>query len=171
MAGTTNFIVRADGQAYFAGSLGIGTTNPVKPLDVSGTIRTSANTATGDAGGIVFPDGTPQTTAWTGVLCGGDYAEAVKAADGKKAYGPGDVLVLSEGGKQDVAKASEPYSTMVAGIYATKPGVVGRRQSLAMETDNLPWPWWESFQRRSAPRTVRFAAAICWSPHRPPALQ
>ncbi len=118
------------------GSVGIGTTAPGKPLDVSGTIRTSATGS--DTGGVVYPDGTQQTTAWTGVLCGGDYAEAVDAKGSRKSYEPGDVLVIGDDSSGEVQKSAEPYSTMVAGIFATKPGVIGRRQTLVQDATELP---------------------------------
>lgn len=46
------------------GTVGIGTTSPGKPLDVSGTIRTSA--AGVDTGGIIYPDGSQRnpTRLW-----------------------------------------------------------------------------------------------------------
>jgi len=113
-----------------AGNVGIGTTSPAYNLDVAGAIHTST--------ALYLPDGTKQTTAWTGVLCGGDYAEAVNPSGGKKSYEPGDVLVLTSGADNEVQKSAEPYSTMVAGIYATKPGVIGRRESLVREADELP---------------------------------
>jgi hypothetical protein len=112
------------------GNVGIGTMFPGYSLDVSGKIHTNNS--------VVYPDGSSQTTAWTGVLCGGDYAEAMNALGGKKLYEPGDVLVLTSGTENDVQKSSEPYSTMVAGIYATKPGVIGRRQSLTKDSNELP---------------------------------
>jgi hypothetical protein len=141
---------RADGLAFYtntqdspaaervrinnAGNVGIGTTSPGATLEVDGNIKlTSASGAS-----ITFQDGTAQTTAWTGVLCGGDYAESVDVTGDRKHYEPGDVLVLDSNANGNVAKSSEPYSTMVAGIYATKPGVIGRRQSLADSTGDIP---------------------------------
>ena len=47
-----------------SGNLGIGTTNPLAKLEINGNLRFTA-------------DGSVQTTAWTGTLCGGDYAESV----------------------------------------------------------------------------------------------
>lgn len=107
------------------GNVGIGTTSPQAALEINGNLRFTA-------------DGSIQKTAWTGVLCGGDYAEAVNASGEKKSYEPGDVLVLASNANGNVEKSSEPYSTMVAGIYATKPGVIGRRQSLVKDADELP---------------------------------
>ena len=89
-------------------------------------------------GSLPDPSGIVQTTPWTGVLCGGDYAEAVNAAGSRKTYEPGDVLVIGDGAEGEVQKSAEPYSTMVAGIFATKPGVIGRRQSLLKEADEIP---------------------------------
>ena len=121
-------VMRIDG----SGNVGIKNPAPAYALDVAGTIRSSS-------GGMIYPDGSSQTTAWTGVLCGGDYAEAVEASGDLKRYGPGDVLVLSSNNKDgEVEKASEPYSTMVAGVYATRPGVIGRRQTLSKDSPDVP---------------------------------
>jgi hypothetical protein len=76
-----------------------------------------------------FPDGSTQTTGFNSTLCGGDYAESVDVSGDRKNYEPGDVLVLQEDGPADVHKSTESYSTLVAGIYSTKPGLVGRRQT------------------------------------------
>ena len=111
-------------------NVGIGTTAPAYNLDVAGVARAQS--------GIIYPDGNKQTTAWTGVLCGGDYAEAVNAKGSRKTYEPGDVLVIGDGPDGEVEKSAEPYSTMVAGIFATKPGVIGRRQSLLKESEEIP---------------------------------
>jgi len=112
------------------GNVGIGTTSPQYTLDVAGSVHAS--------GPVYYQDGSQQTTAWTGVLCGGDYAEAVDASGDHKHYEPGDVLVLGSGADGDVEKSAEPYSTMVAGIFATKPGVVGRRETLSKSAQEIP---------------------------------
>lgn len=127
------------------GKVGIGTTTPAQLLEVNGNAQVDG-TLTGSSGGAVnvgangftFSDSSNQTTAWTGVLCGGDYAEAVDAAGDRKSYQPGDVLVLSTGKESDVEKSAQPYSTMVAGIFATKPGVIGKRQSMTHDTSDIP---------------------------------
>lgn len=120
---------------YFSGgSVGIGTTTPGSALEVNGSVKLTS----GSGASITYQDGTSQNTAWTGVLCGGDYAEAMNAAGGKSKYQPGDVLVLADGNADDVQKSAESYSTMVAGIYATKPGVIGRREALAKSTTDIP---------------------------------
>jgi len=123
------------------GNVGIGTTSPAGMLSVGassqfqvssvGAVSTPSITFTGANGGS-------QTTPWTGVLCGGDYAEAVNAKGSLKTYEPGDVLVIGDDADGEVQKSVEPYSTMVAGIYATKPGVIGRRQTLLKEDEELP---------------------------------
>ncbi len=94
-----------------------------------------------NGGGIVFPggsgahmifqDGTVQSTAWNGVLSGGDYAESVNVSGDRERYEPGDVLVIDPATEGNFLKSSAPYSTAVTGIYSTKPGVVGRRQLTA----------------------------------------
>lgn len=112
---------------FASGNIGIGIANPQAKLEINGGLRFSGD-----------PSGTVQTTAWTGVLCGGDYAEAMNPVGGKKLYEPGDVLVLAADGKGAIAKSSEPYSSLVAGIYATKPGVIGRRATLIKDGDEVP---------------------------------
>ena len=111
------------------GNVGIGTTSPGYALDVAGQGRAS--------GGIVFPNGV-QTVAYTGTTCGGDYAESVNAGGDRAKYEPGDVLVIASDEKNDVVKSSEPYSPLVAGVYSTKPGTVGRRQTTPKSPDEIP---------------------------------
>ena len=112
------------------GNVGIGTTNPGAKLDVNGGMKLSASGSS-----LTFADGTSQTTAWTGALCGGDYAESVDVSNSRMHYEPGDVLVLMPDNPGKVLKSVEPYSTVVSGIYSTKPGVVGRWQ-LTPKTDS-----------------------------------
>jgi hypothetical protein len=79
-------------------------------------------------GPIYFSDDTVQSTAWNGTLCGGDYAESVDISGDRTLYEPGDVMVISDIDSADVTRSSQPYSTLIAGVYSTRPGVLGRRQ-------------------------------------------
>jgi hypothetical protein len=112
-----------------SGNVGVGAASPAYKLDVSGTIRSSS-------GGVVFPDTTTQTTAWTGVLCGGDYAESVNVTGARAQYEPGDVIVIDADNPGKFLKSSGQYSTLVTGVYSTKPGVVGRRQGVGADAAN-----------------------------------
>jgi hypothetical protein len=58
-------------------------------------------------------------------IAGSDFAEVFEAVGGKEAFEPGDVVVVSENGKQSVEKSSHPYDTRVVGVYSTRPGVLG----------------------------------------------
>jgi hypothetical protein len=42
-------------------------------------------------------------------------------------YEPGDVIVIDTASPGKFAKSDRAYSRMVAGVYSTKPGLVGRR--------------------------------------------
>jgi len=116
------------------GRLGIGTTTPSAALEVYGNVKLSS----GSGGSITFPDATTQSTAWTGSLCGGDYAESVDVSGKRAQYEPGDVLEIDERNPAQFLKVAEPYSTAVAGIYSTKPGAVGRRQTTPKNADEVP---------------------------------
>lgn len=106
-------------------NVGIGTASPGAKFELNGSMKLTS----GSGGSITFADGTQQTTAWSGVLCGGDYSESMDVTGDHKRYAPGDVLVLDADKPGKILKSAEPYSSSVAGIYATKPGILGRRQA------------------------------------------
>ena len=54
---------------------------------------------------------------------GADVAEYFDVEGERKTYEPGDVLVISQTSDRKVEKSSTPYSTLVSGVYATKPGL------------------------------------------------
>ncbi|MDR6463860.1 collagen-like protein [Chryseobacterium sediminis] len=103
-----------------------GNTNP--PL----TVETHSN------GSIaLFKSGNPGTvnvarinSAGRGFFNGGtqnsgaDVAEVFDVNGNISQYEPGDILVISTKADRTVEKSSTPYSTLVAGVYATKPGVL-----------------------------------------------
>lgn len=118
----------------FSGNVGIGTATPGATLEVNGNVKLTS----GSGGSITFQDGTTQTTAYTGTTCGGDYAESVDVSGNRKHFGPGDVLVIDPDHSGKFLKSAEPYSTSVTGIYSTKPGTVGRRQTGPKNPDEVP---------------------------------
>lgn len=60
-----------------------------------------------------------------GFHTGADFAELMTTEDDPTSYEPGDVLVISLEADRSARLSSEPYSTLVLGIYSTDPGVVG----------------------------------------------
>jgi hypothetical protein len=121
---------------FEGGNVGIGTVTPGAKLEVNGNVKLTANSGAS----ITFADGTTQSTAYTGVTCGGDYAESVDVIGARTSYEPGDVLVIGTSVGSDVAKSTEPYSTLVTGVYSTKPGVVGRRQTSDLKASKTEVP-------------------------------
>jgi len=76
----------------------------------------STNVARIDRTGKGFFDGGTQSS-------GADVAEEFDVAGARSSYSPGDVLVISTTGDRQVEKCITPYSRLVVGVYATKPGV------------------------------------------------
>ena len=56
---------------------------------------------------------------------GGDYADLMPAADSAEALEPGDVLVIDPELGEAVRRSFEPSSPLLAGVYSTKPSVLG----------------------------------------------
>lgn len=77
----------------------------------------NANVARINKAGRGFFNGGTQTN-------GADVAEAFDVEGSVSEYEMGDILVISTNTDRTVEKSSEPYSDLVAGVYATKPGVL-----------------------------------------------
>jgi hypothetical protein len=57
-------------------------------------------------------------------MSGADLAEYFDVEGSRNTYETGDVLVISVHSDRKVEKSSTAYSTLVAGVYATKPGIL-----------------------------------------------
>jgi hypothetical protein len=100
-----------NGNALIAEVAGSGAGNPAV-FKANG-----ANVARIDKNGKGFFNGGTQNS-------GADVAEAFDVSGDKKDYEPGDVLIISTSSDRKVEKSNAAYSTLVAGVYATKPGVL-----------------------------------------------
>lgn len=67
---------------------------------------------------------------------GADVAEAFDVNGNISEYEPGDILVISTKADRTVEKSSSPYSTLVAGVYATKPGVLLTEEHIDIDISN-----------------------------------
>lgn len=67
---------------------------------------------------------------------GADVAEAFEVEGSVATYGPGDVLVISTSNDRRVEKCQEPYSTLVAGVYATKAAVLLTERDIEANLDD-----------------------------------
>jgi hypothetical protein len=73
-------------------------------------------------------------------VAGSDFAEALPGRGGKEAYEPGDVLVVSTQSRGAVEKSRKPNDTLVAGVYSTRPGMLGadKNGTSRVDPDELP---------------------------------
>jgi len=102
----------AEGGTAFESELVTVTSGNLAVFKVDGTNVARIN----QAGRGFFNGGTQNS--------GADVAEAFDVTGNIKEYEAGDVLAISTNKDRAVEKSSEPYSTLVAGVYATKPGVL-----------------------------------------------
>lgn len=100
---------------------GTGNTLLINHQGPSGSVAVfqsaSANVARINKAGRGFFNGGTQNS-------GADVAESFAVTGSSNAYEAGDVLVIATDADRTVEKSSTPYSTLVAGVYATKPGVL-----------------------------------------------
>jgi len=102
--GTTNYgIYSAAGTNYFNGKIGIGTTNPSKPLDVVGDINVSGTIE----GGIIKAK----------------YQDVAEWVDSSQELTAGTVVVLDPAKANQVVAATQAYDSRVAGVISLKPGI------------------------------------------------
>ncbi|KPE51740.1 beta strand repeat-containing protein [Chryseobacterium indologenes] len=70
---------------------------------------------------------------------GADVAEAFDVEGSVSEYEMGDILVISTNSDRTVEKSSKPYSDLVAGVYATKPGVLLAEEHIDSDiSDKVP---------------------------------
>lgn len=67
---------------------------------------------------------------------GADVAEAFDVNGNISEYEPGDILTISTTADRMVEKSSRPYSNLVAGVYATKPGVLLTEEHIDTDLSN-----------------------------------
>jgi hypothetical protein len=122
-AWTPNF---SNGRAARLVNFNTGNTNPVLTVEQhsNGSIAVfksgnpgTVNVARINAAGRGFFNGGTQTG-------GADIAESFETIGLTSNYEPGDILIISTTKDRAVEKSSTPYSSLVAGVYATKPGVL-----------------------------------------------
>lgn len=127
-AGTANSLwVQHDGNGASTTGIPASTTNNLAVFNANGT-----NVARIDRTGKAFFNGGSQTG-------GADIAEAFDVLGDRATYSPGDVLVISTTAPRMMEQSSMPYSTLVAGVYATKPGVILTERNVdADHSDRVP---------------------------------
>jgi hypothetical protein len=61
---------------------------------------------------------------------GADFAESMAVTGDRNKYVAGDLLVIDPSASRRLALAQQPYSTLVAGIYSTRPGMLGSTRTV-----------------------------------------
>lgn len=97
------------------GNLYLGMTNTVHKFRV-------------DTNGVAYADG-------GFVASGADFAESVSVRGQSSLYLPGDLLEIASGAHRTLTLSQLPYSTRVAGIYSTKPGVLASPHAMDEKID------------------------------------
>jgi hypothetical protein len=134
------------GQTNATTGLGIGVNGLTSSPDgfggsftnlAGGNIMRGVNNATVvfrvDGNGTVFANGGLQPG-------GADFAESMVVSGDRSRYGSGDLLVIDTKSERKLELSQGAYSTLVAGIYSTKPGMLGstRKADEAAAQDEVP---------------------------------
>jgi len=98
------------------GNLYLGMTNTVHKFRV-------------DTNGVAYADG-------GFVASGADFAESVAVRGQRSLYQPGDLLEIASGAHRTLTLSQLSYSTRVAGIYSTKPGVLASPHAMDEKMDD-----------------------------------
>lgn len=100
-------------------------------------------------------DGTGKGYFDGGTHTGGvDFAESVAVAKEFAQHEPCDLLIMNATGKRQLKLSSEPYSTLVAGIYSTKPGVLATPHKMDEAAANEPAGYRRHRSLQSEQKTV-----------------
>lgn len=124
-----NQICTSSGCVGQPGNAGVFTTGPGGNVLAGYVTDSSFNwipVARIDSSGKGFFDGGTQTG-------GADFAESVRYS-GQGTREPGDLMAIDSSAKRQLILASDPYSTLVAGIYSTKPGVLATPHKMDAST-------------------------------------
>lgn len=104
-AGTTAYFVNRAFGDIIRGAVSQGYNPDIAKFRVDGT-------------GRVFADGGFQPS-------GADFAESIAVSGERSKYAAGDLLAIDPTADRHLKLAQQSYSTLVAGIYSTKPGMLG----------------------------------------------
>lgn len=115
--------VDQSGNLTMLGSLSAGTGNFVTASGNDLLVGQATNGST--ISNVFRVDSTGKGYFNSGTQTGGaDFAESFAVLGDHRNYEPGDVMVIDPSGKRRMALSTTPYSTLVSGIYSTKPGVL-----------------------------------------------
>ena len=129
---------------------GLGASLDIKNTNSSNNVTMVRVTKSGTADYMVLEDGSGNnkirfSNTGKGFFNGGtqtggaDLAEAFDVSGNRAAYEPGDVLVISIDKDRTVERSSSPYSALVAGVYATQPGVLMTEENIDTDiSDKVP---------------------------------
>jgi hypothetical protein len=92
--------------------------------------RNGSNVARIDVNGKGYFNGGTQAS-------GADFAESVAVKGDSSKFEPGDVIVVDPDSDRRFALSAEAESTFVAGVYSTKPALLGTTHDVAADDGNL----------------------------------
>ncbi|MES2649969.1 MAG: hypothetical protein V4717_24040 [Bacteroidota bacterium] len=135
LAATNTYDCVKMNNAGLGGTLSINSSNNVNAI----TVFRVTKSGTGDY--AVFENGTGVNlirfnNLGKGFFNGGtqvggaDMAEAFDVTESVTSYEAGDVLIIAVNSDRTVEKSSLPYSSLVAGVYATKPGMLMTEEAI-----------------------------------------
>jgi hypothetical protein len=124
------------GEAAWLNNSELGPGNPYPVLKLVMSSGSTSNFLECD-----IPDGAQKChiTSNGTFVSGSDFAEALPVRGDKKGYEPGDVLVMARNGS-GVEKTASSYSPRVAGVFSTRPGLLGAEKNGATRVDSNDVP-------------------------------